>query len=287
MALIGAYLIRQQQEKRLAKTKEDPRAVLKPTSFRYFRRFERSLLGKLARASRLFSPLLPAHAPIRCQTYECVQSRTDRRLFIFLPGLGDILEDYEFYGFIEAVRQSGRSADMVVADLHFGYYLRRTVIERLRNDIVLPARRNGYEEIDLVGISLGGLGSLYYAIEHPAEIRRLFLLAPYVGDQRIVREIVAAGGVRRWHAEKVAEHDYQRKLWRWLKSYGSESTLPELYLGYGEQDKFAPGNRLLGEVLAEGHVCTVVGSHNWLTWSRLWKILLSREATGRKGSPVL
>ena len=200
---------------------------------------------------------------------------------IFLPGLGDILEDYEFYGFIEAVRQSGLSADMLVADLHFGYYLRRTVIERLRNDILLPARRNGYEEIDLVGISLGGLGSLHYAIEHPAEIRRLFLLAPYVGDQRIVREIVAAGGVRRWHAGEVTELDYQRKLWRWLKSYGSKSTLPELYLGYGEQDKFAPGNRLLGEVLAEGHVCTVRGRHNWLTWSRLWKILLSREKDRR------
>jgi hypothetical protein len=53
--------------------------------------------------------------------------------------------------------------------------------------------------------------------------------------------------------------------------------MPELYLGYGEQDKFASGNRLLGEVLAQNHVYTVAGSHNWPTWSRLWKILLSRR----------
>jgi pimeloyl-ACP methyl ester carboxylesterase len=201
----------------------------------------------------------------------------ERRLIIFLPGLGDILEDYEFYGFIEAVRQSGVPADMLAADLHFGYYLRRTAIERLRNDIVLPARRNGYEELDILGISLGGLGALHYAIEHPGEIRRLFLLAPYVGDQRIIGEVAAAGGARRRQPGEVAEHDYQRKLWRWLRSYRSGANMPELYLGYGEQDKFASGNRLLGEVLAQNHVYTVAGSHNWPTWSRLWKILLSRR----------
>jgi hypothetical protein len=48
------------------------------------------------------------------------------------------------------------------------------------------------------------LGALHYAIEHPGEIRRLFLLAPYVGDQRIVGEVAAAGGARRWQPGEVA-----------------------------------------------------------------------------------
>src|SRR5712672_3477612 len=54
-------------------------------------------------------------------------------------------------------------ADIVVADLHFGYYLRQTAIERLREDVILPARTRGYQCISLVGISLGGFGALYYA----------------------------------------------------------------------------------------------------------------------------
>ena len=80
--------------------------------------------------------------------------------------------------------------------MHFGYYLRRTAIERLREDVIVPAQRKGYGEIDLVGISLGGFGALYYAMHHPGEIARLFLLAPYLGEQPVVREICTAGGVK-------------------------------------------------------------------------------------------
>jgi hypothetical protein len=88
------------------------------------------------------------------------------------------MEDYELNGFIEAVRRNEPPIDMIVADMHFGYYLTRTVVERLHGDIVLPARESGYEHISIAGISLGRFGALHYAMHHPTDIAQLFLLAP-------------------------------------------------------------------------------------------------------------
>ena len=221
--------------------------------------------------------LLRAPSPIRSQFYEC--GRSANRLIIFLPGIGDVLEDYEVYGFIDAVRERGISADMTVADMHFGYYLRRTALDRLREDVILPARRSGYDQIDLVGISLGGFGGLFYAAHYPGEIARLFLLAPYLGSREIVAELSNAGGVKSWRPAKVSENDYPRQLWRRLKNYSPHNTaLPNLYLGYGRQDKFATANQLLAELLPLTHVHTVPGRHDWPTWKRLWNLLLTQAA---------
>ena len=197
---------------------------------------------------------------------------------VFLPGIGDVLEDYEFHGFVEAVRQNGVPADMIVADMHFGYYVRQTAVERLRQDVIVPAQDRGYREIDLIGISLGGFGALIYAMHYPRELARLFLLAPYLGERLLVEEMAQAGGAKKWRP-KVAADDYQRRLWLWLKDYAVGSRdFPALYLGYGLQDKFAAANRLLAELLPPPHRCTIPGKHDWTTWSRLWNLMLARIA---------
>ena len=88
--------------------------------------------------------------PVRVKHY-----RSDdpaRELLIFLPGIGDVLEDYESRGFIDAAHKSGVALDITVADMHFGYYVTRTAVERLRDDIVLPAQAEGYSRISLAGI---------------------------------------------------------------------------------------------------------------------------------------
>src|SRR5207249_2772845 len=69
--------------------------------------------------------------PVRVKHY-----RSDdpaRELLIFLPGIGDVLEDYESRGFIDAAHKSGVALDITVADMHFGYYVTRTAVERLRD----------------------------------------------------------------------------------------------------------------------------------------------------------
>jgi pimeloyl-ACP methyl ester carboxylesterase len=194
---------------------------------------------------------------------------------ILLPGIGDVAEDYESHGFVDAVLRSEAPADLAAVDVHVGYYARRTVLERLRKDVIAPAREAGYEKIWLVGISLGGLGASLYAAEHAADLQGLVLLAPFLGDPRIVREIAGAGGLGAWQPDERTEGDYQRRLWQWAKRYskGSEK-LPALFLGYGEGDPFAPANRLLAQALPVECVLTVPGGHDWRTWHRLWRAFL-------------
>ena len=53
------------------------------------------------------------------------------------------------------------------------------MVDRLKEDVINPAKEKGYTKIWLVGISLGGLGSLLYAMEHPSDIEGMLVLAPY------------------------------------------------------------------------------------------------------------
>ena len=243
-----------------------------------FKRLQRYLICTLGRRLPFCLGLLPTPTPIRLLSYKCGLG-TARQLLVFLPGIGDTLEDYQLNGFIEAVRRRGIDADMIVADLHLGYYMRRIAFERLRHDIILPSRQDGYTRIHLVGISLGGFGALHYAMRYPEDISCLFLLAPYLGDAAVIKEISAAGGVRQWEPDHISEDDYQRKLWLWLKGYGDTNVqLPELYLAYGDQDIFASAQRLLGDILPAERVYTVRGKHDWATWRRLWDFLLDSRA---------
>src|SRR5512143_3401249 len=103
-----------------------------------------------------------AKVPVDTITYPYKEGIRQGCLVILLPGRGDRAADFEREGFIERFRQTGVKADIVAADLHFGYYMNRTAAERLRQDIILPARDNGHSHLWLVGVSIGGLAALEY-----------------------------------------------------------------------------------------------------------------------------
>ena len=136
------------------------------------------LFGVVRRYSA-FKRIFPATAPLAVQRFDCGEERASE-LMIFLPGVGDVLEDFERNRFMEAVWASGRPANIIVADLHAGYYFRFNVLDRLHKDVIEPARSCGYQSIRLVGISLGGFGALLYTMEKTADIQGLMLLAPYL-----------------------------------------------------------------------------------------------------------
>src|SRR5438874_5901621 len=184
------------------------------------RKLRRNLVSTFALHFLRAIAFLPAHAPLDVREYKSADKPSEE-LIIFLPGIGDVLEDYETNGFIEAVLQSGAPADMIVVDAHFGYYLRQIVIERLRADVIAPARvTGGYKEIWLAGISLGGFGALLYASEHPNDVDGLVLLAPFLGHPPTIAKIGAAGDVRQWQpANAPAETEYEQKLWLWIRRY--------------------------------------------------------------------
>lgn len=260
-------------------------SALARNKFYRLRRLKRQLTCLLARRFNSCAWLIPAATPLRSIDFQSDDNGSGR-LLIFLPGIGDLPEDFQRNGFIDAIRRSKISMDIMVADLHFGYYLTRTAVERLRDDIVLPARKLGYKQITLAGISLGGFGALYYAMHHPEDISLIFLLAPYLGGPSIIGEIAKAGGAKIWDTEKAAERDYQRKLWQWLKHYDrGKIGWPALYLGYGRQDVFAAAHERLAELLPKERIYVVDGRHDWHTWKMLWNKFLIDAKTGCFRSP--
>jgi S-formylglutathione hydrolase FrmB len=172
---------------------------------------------------------------------------------------------------------------MLLVDAHLGYYAARTVLERLRQDVIGPARAR-YEAICLIGISMGGLGALLYAARYPGHVTDVALLAPFVGEAPIIEDITAAGGPRSWSPSPAVELEYQEELWSWLKAYDpARRAYPRVVLGYGLQDRTVPGLGLLAGVLPGDHVFTSSGRHDWRTWTRLWRAMLPTvlPATGR------
>jgi pimeloyl-ACP methyl ester carboxylesterase len=198
---------------------------------------------------------------------------------VFLPGRWNRALQYETEQFVQAVHDAGIRADMVAVEAHYGYYATRTVVTRLREDVIAPALAQGYDEIWLVGVSMGGLGALLYVRDYPDDITVVVALAPFLGDTDVIAEIRAAGGVQQWHPATIVPGDYQRQLWQWLKTHlARREAGTGLYLGYGQQDRFAPAHQLLATCLPAARVFTNLGGHDWQTWRPLWQAFL-KQAT--------
>ncbi|KNZ31943.1 MAG: hypothetical protein AD742_14250 [Methylibium sp. NZG] len=197
-------------------------------------------------------------------------------LVVMLPGAYSKPQEFIDEGFVAALRQRGVAVDVKMVEAHLGYFTDRTVLQRLRDDVVLPARAAGYRQVWLVGISLGGFAALGYAARHAADIDGVLAIAPYPGTQALQREIVAAGGPFEWRAKTIAPtDDLEREVWWWLAGRGDASQ-PPVYLGYGRGDRFAKGLDAMQVTLPTGRAGTVPGGHDWAPWRALWNGWLER-----------
>lgn len=191
-----------------------------------------------------------------------------RQLMVLLPGIGDRAKVFDKYGVIDVIHSAHPNMDVVAVDAHFKYYEARTIIDRLRQDIIKPALDAGYSKIYLGGTSLGGLGSLLYIKQYPDDIKKIFILAPYLGDKQDYGYLL----------ENAAAPQVPRdvNLWPWLTQLPDEIK-NKIYLAYGTNDKFAIPNSLLAKQLAPEHTVTQAGKHNWKTWAQLWPSLLAKQ----------
>ena len=204
-------------------------------------------------------------------------------LVVFLPGAGDSADDFERYGFVSALRTKGLSVDMVAAQATLPYYLKGAVLERLRTDVIGPARAKGYQQTWLIGMSMGGMGTLLYSRAHPDEVTGVLALAPYLGERALIDEIKTAGGLAAWNAAGDGE---ERALWRWLKAISSATERgPNLYVGWGTEDRLREGDGLLGAVLPKDHVISVPGAHKWTSWKKVLDLFLLDSDFTRGCSP--
>lgn len=204
------------------------------------------------------------------------QDARNDTLVIMLPGRGDRADTFISQGFQEQGSRLG--FDTVAVDAHFGYYMKRSLLPRLHEDIVLPAKAAGYKNIWLLGISMGGFGSLLYAAEHPDEIDGVILLAPYLGDRKLAEEIDAAGGLAAWSGQGSDFEDYEIDVWTWLQRATNGQQPTPVILGYGKSDGSAKTHAVLGDALEPSRVYTLDGGHKWTTWRPLWdKIAVDLE----------
>jgi len=190
---------------------------------------------------------------------------------VWLPGAYHAAQDFLAAGFAEAVRTRRVAMDLIFVDLELEHVGDRSALQRLRSEIVLPARAAGVS-VWLCGISLGGLFALDYAALYPDELDGLCLLAPYLGNRMLTTEIAQAPGLAAWQPGELAETDEERRIWRYIKTRRADSR--PLYLGFGQSDRFSSAHALLAATLPPDSVDAIAGGHEWSTWSRLWENFL-------------
>lgn len=193
---------------------------------------------------------------------------------ILLPGRHSLPSEFEREGFIDLLRDARPSAQIVVPDLHIGYYRNRSMAERLHEDIIAPAKKAGVRRITLVGISMGGLGAMLYELEYPGNVDELILLSPFLGDESVIADISAQGGLPGWKPEGKEPDRFSRKLWlgirdRWLP----RKDRPIVRLGCGESDRLASTTRLAAAELDPAKTVWLAGDHDWATWNALMRRL--------------
>jgi pimeloyl-ACP methyl ester carboxylesterase len=232
--------------------------------------------------------LLPAPAPMA--QVARAPAEAPRCVLVLLPGAGDHAEEFEARGFLALVEQRRLPVLAVAADATMGYYFRGTMQQRVTEDVVQPLRaRHPEAELWLAGMSMGGFGSLSYAMEHPGQVSGVLAMAPYLGRRAISDEVRAAGGLRAWRApsaEPTTEDNYQVQLWRWLKEATEPgAAAPSIYLGYGLEDSLAHEGAVLAAALPKERVWRTQGGHDWPYWRPIFESFLDSPGFRERCGP--
>ncbi|MGD8926909.1 MAG: alpha/beta hydrolase-fold protein [Thioalkalispiraceae bacterium] len=223
----------------------------------------------------LFSCSLYPTAPMETMRFSAGQ-KPAKHLVILLAGRGAPASYFKDHKWVEMARQYGIQADFIAPYAHYGYYMTRKLLPRLNEDVIIPAKQQGYKSISLVGISMGGLGSILYSERFPKDIDRLFLFAPYLGDTATQQEIRSKGGLKNWRLTKDNQDDWNHYIWQRLKEITEDPAMRnKIFLGYGQQDGMQ-GIDILAQSMPKNHVISVPGGHRDVVFTRLWQIMLDK-----------
>lgn len=198
-------------------------------------------------------------------------ARTDLTIAL-LSGTYSQPEDFVREGFPAAAQAEGITAEITMTEMRAAWFADGSIVERIREHVVLPAWARGRSRIWLAGISLGGLASLCYAARHESDVEGILLISPYPATRDVLREMEEAGGLRRWHPVIPPQGDLEREAWLWLADRTPGG--PRVHCYFASGDRFAPAQRLMAQMLAPDCVREVPGGHDWDAWRRLWAVFL-------------
>lgn len=188
-------------------------------------------------------------------------------LLVMLPGALMTPQHMLQAGLFDILRQRGLALDLIAPNLHALEGCNRAALQSLAIDILMPARAH-YTQIWLGGISRGGQLALSCLAEQPSLINGLCLLAPYAGSRLTTNVIRRAGGLAAWQPTPEQLRDPEFRLWQWLK----HPNMPgPVFMGFGEQDRFADGMAILAHHLPMATHFQVSGGHDWSVWLQLWR----------------
>ena len=200
------------------------------------------------------------------------EGRTPALLLALLSGSYSEPEDFVREGFPDAVRAHGIDADIAMAEMRAAWFSDGSIVERIREAIVEPARERGHRRIWMAGISLGALAALCYAARHEGDLEGIALITPYPATRDVLREMQAAGGPARWQPMVPPEGDLEREAWRWLIQKRG-GTPVRCYIATG--DRFVSGQRQMAQALDPACVRELPGGHDWPAWRSLWNQFLA------------
>ena len=203
---------------------------------------------------------------------------------VVLPGFGDDAERMRDRGFAAAVQRAWPHADVLLTNATFAYYSKGVLVSRLEQDVIAPARQR-YAKVWLAGASMGGSGTVLYEREHPGQLAGLLLMAPFLGDDELLDEVRAAGGILKWEpGPKPAAVDgdnWQREIWRTIKDWSRDPALARrVWLLCGTSDKLIAPARLAAPALPAAHFTEVEGGHKWEVWAPAAEATLPRMRGG-------
>jgi hypothetical protein len=199
-------------------------------------------------------------------------------LLALLSGSFTEPEDFIREGFVAAARSRGIGAQIAMAEVRMAHFADGSIVERIRESVVVPALERGASRVWLAGISLGALASLAFAARHENELEGLVLMSPYPGTRIVLREIEAEGGLAHWEPRIGPEGDLEREAWRWLARRAQRAPVPEIHFYFGASDRFADGQRTMAQALPAHAVHEMPGGHEWPDWRRMWNEFLEGKA---------
>ena len=232
------------------------------------------------------APFGDARLPLPLETVPATASPA-RTLVVVLPGRRDELDTLREAGIARAFTQRWPHAEVVLAGATMAYYRDGSVTRRLHDEVIAPARARGVREIWLVGASMGGLGAMLHAIEHPGDVDGLVLLAPYLGEPELIRGIAEGGGLRAWDAgpaQTVTRENFGVEVWKRLAQWAREpESGPELWIAFGREDRLARAAPLLAELVPGDRLLIRDGGHKWRVWTPAAEEIAARIAQAPRG----
>lgn len=192
-------------------------------------------------------------------------------LLVLLPGAYMTAADFATAGFFDAIARRRLALDLVAVDLDLEAISSGAALPALQAQILAPARQQGYSQVWLGGISLGGLLALCHNADTPGAVDGLCLLAPYPGSRLTTNAIARAGGLDVWQASADELTDPEFRAWQWLQKPPADFPV---FVGYGTEDRFAAGMAQIAGCFPQDARCAIPGDHDWPVWQVLWEHFL-------------